>query len=538
MAAKQMLYDTDARSAMLKGVAKLAAAVKVTLGPTGRNVLLHKSFGSPKVSKDGVTVSKEVDLPNPFENMGAKMANQVASKTNDVAGDGTTTATVLAEAIMAEGLKNVTAGASPMALKRGIDLAVGAAVEAIAAQSKSCKGTADLRNVATVSANWHTDIGELIAEAIEEVGAEGVITVEEGQSLNNELKVVEGMQFDKGYISAYFATNPGTMEAVLEDAYILIHEKKLSSIRDLIPLLEKAASGGKPLLVIAEDVEGEALAALVVNRLRGVLHVCAVKAPAFGDRRKAILGDIAVVTGGQVISEDLGIKLENVEMSMLGRAKRIVVDKDNTTIIEGAGTKKDIAARIETIRAQIEKTTSDYDREKLQERLAKLTGGVAVIYAGAATESEMKERKDLIDDAVNATRAASEEGVVPGGGIVFLHAMDAVAKVREKARGDEKIGVDIVARVLDSPAKQIVANTGQDGDVVVAEILERGSNIGYDAGAGEYVDMVKAGIIDPAKVSRTALQNAASMAGLLLTTSLMVSEYDEKAEEEVAGAVR
>ena len=532
MAAKQMLFDTDARAAMLRGVSKLAEAVKVTLGPTGRNVLLQKSFGSPKVTKDGVTVSKEIELPNPFENMGAKLVNQVASKTSDVVGDGTTTAVVLAEAIMMEGMKNVAAGASSMSIQRGIEMAVAAAVDCIAGQAKPCKGTDDLRKVASVSANWDTEVGKLIAEALEKVGTDGVISVEEGKSIANELDLVEGMQFDKGYISAYFMTNPNTLEAVLEDVYILIHEKKLSSLRDMVPLLEKTASSGRPLLIIAEDVEGEALAALVVNKLRGVLNVCAVKAPAFGDRRKAILGDIAVLTGGQLVSEDLGLKLENVELSMLGRAKRIVVDKDTTTVIEGEGAKKDINARVETIRNQIEKTTSDYDREKLQERLAKLTGGVAVIKAGAATETEMKERKDLIDDAVHATRAASEEGIVPGGGVVFLHAIEAVQKVREKARGDEKLGVDIVARALKAPAAQIAANTGEDGEVVVAEILERGKNIGYDAGKGQYVDMIAAGIIDPAKVSRTALQNAASMASLLLTTDLMVTEYDEKAEDD------
>ncbi len=537
MPAKQMLYDADARTAMLRGVSKLAAPVKVTLGPTGRNVLLQKSFGSPKVTKDGVTVSKEIELPNPFENMGAKMINQVASKTSDVAGDGTTTAVVLAEAMMKEGLKVVAAGANPLAIKRGIDMGVAAAVDSIASQSTPCKTSTDLQKVATVSSNWNTDIGQLIAEAFDKVGTEGVITVEEGKSINNELDVVEGMQFDKGYISAYFITNPNTLETVFEDAYVLIHEKKISSLRDMVPLLEKIVSMGKPLVIVAEDVEGEALAGLVVNRLRGTMQVCAVKAPAFGDRRKAILADLAVLTGGQVVSEDLGIKLENVEVSALGRAKRIIVDKDNTTIIQGVGSKKDITARADTIRKQIDKTTSDYDREKLQERLAKLTGGIAVIKAGAATETEMKERKDLIDDAVHATRAASEEGVVPGGGVVFLHAMDAVRKVRDTARGEEKIGVDIVERSLKGPTDQIVQNTGEDGEVVVAEILERGSNIGYDAAKSEYVDMISAGIIDPAKVSRTALQNAGSMVGLLLTTNLMVSEYDEKSEEQVAGAV-
>ena len=539
MAAKQMLYDADAREAMMDGVAKLAAAVKVTLGPTGRNVLMQKSFGSPKVTKDGVSVSKEIELPHPFENMGAKMANQVASKTSDVVGDGTTTAVVLAEAMMVEGLKNVAAGANPMAVKRGIDMAVEAAVKSIAEQAKKVKGTEELRKVATVSANWDSDIGKLIAEAFEKVGADGVITVEEGKSLTNELKLVEGMQFDKGYVSAYFITNPHTMEAIVEDAYILIYEKKLSSLRDMVPLLEKIASAGKPLLIIAEDVEGEALAGLVVNRLRGLLQACAVKAPAFGDRRKAILQDIAVLTGGQVISEDIGVKLENIELKDLGQAKRIVVDKDNTTIIEGAGPRKDIDARVETIRAQIEKTTSDYDREKLTERLAKLTGGVAVINAGAATETEMKERKDLIEDAVHATRAAYEEGVVAGGGVMFLHAIKTVEAVRNKAKGDEKIGVDIVARALRAPTQQIVENTGEEGAVVVAEILEKSHNIGYDASTGQFTDMIKAGIIDPAKVSRIALQNAASMAGLLLTTDLMVAEYDEKAEDEakVTGAI-
>ena len=537
MPAKQMLYDSDARAAMISGVEKLTNAVKVTLGPTGRNVLLQKSFGSPKVTKDGVTVSKEVELPNPFENMGAKMANQVASKTADVAGDGTTTTVVLAEAIMREGIKSVTAGVNPLALKRGIDLAVAAAVASIENQAGKVKGTDDLRKVATVSANWDTGVGDLIAQAFDKVGSDGVITVEEGKSINNELDLVEGMQFDKGYISAYFITNPNTMEAVLEDAYILIHEKKISSLRDLVPLLEKVATASKPLLIIAEDIEGEALAGLVVNRLRGILNVCAVKAPAFGDRRKAILGDIAALTGGQLVSEDLGVKLESIDLDSLGRAKRIVVDKENTTIIEGAGAKKDIAARVETIRNQIEKTTSDYDREKLSERLAKLTGGVAVIKAGAATETEMKERKDLIDDAVHATRAAAEEGIVAGGGVVFLRAVEAVKKAREKAGGEEKIGVDLVAKALTAPTCQIVENTGADGSVVVAEILERGKKIGYDASTGKYVDMVAAGIIDPAKVSRTALQNGASVASLLLTTDLMVTEYDEKDEEKVPNAV-
>ncbi len=537
MAAKQMLYDTSAKAAMLAGVEKLASAVKATLGPTGRNVLLQKSFGSPKVTKDGVTVSKEIDLPDPFENMGAKMVNQVASKTGDVAGDGTTTAVVLAEAIMREGLKIVTAGANPMAVKRGVDMAVEAAIDSISKQSKPIKGTEDLRKVATVSANWDSEIGNMIAEALEKVGTEGVITVEEGKSTINELDLVEGMQFDKGYISAYFMTNPNTLEAVLEDCYILIHEKKISSLRDMVPLLEKTAASSKPLLIIAEDIEGEALAALVVNKLRGVLNVCAVKAPAFGDRRKAIMGDIAVLTGGTFISEDLGVKLESITIDQLGTAKRVLIGKEDTTIIQGGGKKGEIQSRVDTIRNQIEKTTSDYDREKLQERLAKLTGGIAVIKAGAATEAEMKETKDLIDDAVHATRAAAEEGIVPGGGVVFLHAIEAVEKAADKARGDEKAGVRIVARAMRAPTSQIVANRGEDGEVVVAEILEKGNNTGYDAGKGEYVDMIKAGIIDPAKVSKTALQNAASVAGLLLTTDLMLTEYKED-EEAVAGAVK
>ena len=541
MAAKQMLYDSDARSAMLDGVSKLAAAVKITLGPTGRNVLLQKSFGAPKVTKDGVTVSKEIDLPHPFENMGAKMANQVASKTNDVVGDGTTTAVVLAEAIMTEGLKNVTAGAHPMALKRGVDIAVSAAVASIDSQSKKVKDNDDLRKVATVSANWNEDIGKLIADAFASVGEKGVITVEEGKSLVNELEVVEGMQFDKGFISPYFVTDVASMEAVMEDAFVLLVEKKISSVRDIVPLLEKIATSGKPLVIISEDVEGEALAALVINRLRGILNVCAIKAPAFGDRRKAILEDIAVLTGGTVITEDTGIKLETVELDMLGQAKRIVVSKDNTTIVEGGGKGKDIKARAQTIRKQIAKTTSDYDKEKLNERLAKLTGGVAIIKAGAATESEMKERKDLVDDAVHATRAAAEEGVVVGGGVVFLHAIDAVKAARAKARGDEKIGVDIVARALTAPTSQIVANTGADGSIVVAEILEGGKKIGYNAATGQCgadIDMIKLGIIDPAKVARTALQNAASVAGLMLTTNVMVSDYDEKDEDNiVANAV-
>ncbi len=537
MAVKQLMFDQKARQEVLQGISKLAATVKVTLGPTGRNVLLQKSFGSPRVTKDGVTVSKEIELPEPFQNMGAKMVNEVASKTSDVAGDGTTTATVLAEAIYREGLKNVTAGANPMAIKRGIDAAVEAAVKSIEEQSQKIKGKDDIAKVATISANGDEEIGKLLAEAIEQVGNEGVIEIEEGKSLETEKEVVEGMQFDKGFISPYFMTNPNTQECVLEDAYILIHEKKISNLRDFVPLLEKIVSVGKPLLVIAEDVEAEALAALVVNRLRGIMQVCAVKAPGFGDRRKALLGDIACVTGGQFISEDLGVKLETLELKDLGRAKKIVVDKDSTTIIEGAGKKADIKARCDQIRSQIEKTTSDYDREKLQERLAKLTGGVAVIRVGAATETEVKERKDLVEDAFHATRAAIQEGIVPGGGVVFLRAIEAVEKAKQKARGEERIGFDIVIRALETPARQIAENAGKDGAVIVEQIREKGGKWGYDARNDQFVDMVKAGIIDPAKVARTALQNAASVAGLLLTMQVLVTELKED-KEEVAGAVR
>ncbi len=530
--AKQMLYSTDAKAAMLAGVSQLAAAVKVTLGPTGRNVLLQKSFGGPKVTKDGVSVSKEIELQDPFANMGAKMANQVASKTADKAGDGTTTAVVLAEAIMKEGLKFVAAGANTVALKRGIDLGTKAAVEHIASLAKKVKGTSDLQNVATVSSNWDTQIGEIIASAFEAVGKDGVITVEEGKSLQCEKEIVEGMQFDKGYLSPYFMTNPTTLECVLDDAYVLLCEKKISSLRDIVGILEKTAATGKPLLLIAEDVDSDALAGLVVNRLRGNLKVCAVKAPAFGDRRKQILGDIATVTGGVVISEEADMKLEDVQIEHLGTARQILINKENTTLIEGGATKKAIASRVEQIRKQIETTTSDYDREKLSERLAKLAGGVAIIRAGAATETEMKERKDLIDDAVHATRAAAEEGIVAGGGVTLLACIEAVQAARTKAKGDEKIGIDILARALVGPCRQIADNSGVDGDVVVAEILASGCKKGYNAATGEYIDMVKAGIIDPAKVTRTALQNAASVAGLLLTTDLMITDYDETKEEE------
>jgi chaperonin GroEL len=534
--AKQMMFENAARQQILEGVSKLAAAVKVTMGPTGRNVILQKSFGSPRVTKDGVTVSKEIELADPFQNMGAKMVNEVASKTSDIAGDGTTTATVLAEAIYREGLKNVTAGANPMALKRGIDAAVALAVQSIKDQSVKVKGD-DIAKVGTISANGDEEIGRLLADALRDVGTEGIVEIEEGKSLETEKEVVEGMQFDKGYISPYFMTNPTTLECILEEPYILIYEKKLSNVRDLIPLLEKLVSTGKPLLIIAEDVEGEALAALVVNKLRGVLNVSAVKAPGFGDRRKALLGDIAVLTAGTLISEDLGMKLENVQIQELGRARKIIVDKDSTTIIEGAGKKSDITARCDQLRGMIEKTTSDYDREKLQERLAKLTGGVAIIRVGGVTETQVKERKDLVDDAFHATRAAVEEGVVPGGGVVFLRAIEAVQGGRKKAQGDEGIGYDIVARALQAPARQIADNCGQDGAVVVAEILERGGKIGYDGRTGQYVDMIKAGIIDPAKVARIALENAASVTGLMLTTQVLMTDLKDEKKEAV-GAVK
>jgi chaperonin GroEL len=538
--AKQMMFEQNARAQLKEGLAQLAAAVKVTMGPTGRNVILHKSYGSPKVTKDGVSVSKEIELPEPFKNMGAKMVNQVASKTSDVVGDGTTTATVLAEAIYTEGIRHVTAGANPVALQRGITKASDVVTEYIKSAAVPVKGHEDIAKVATISANNNKEVGEILAKAFDKVGKEGVIEVEEGKSMETELTVVEGMQFDKGYISPYFMTNPETLEAVLEDAYILLHEKKLSNVRELIPLLEKVAQLGAQLLIVSEDVEGEALAALVINRLQGVLKICAVKAPGFGDRRKAMLGDMAILTGGEVITEDLGIKLENVELSQLGRAKRIVVAKENTTIIEGAGKKKDITARCEQIRTQIEKTTSSYDKEKLQERLAKLTGGVAVIKAGAPTETEMKERKDLLDDALHATKAAAEEGVVIGGGAVFIRAIPELDKARAKVKGDERLGFDIVATALKAPTRQIVDNGGAQGDVVVAQLMEKQGNIGYDANTNEFVDMMKAGIIDPAKVARTALQNAASVAGLMLTTNVLITDLKDKDKdaEPIPGSVR
>jgi len=523
-----MMFEDSARREMREGLSRLAAAVKVTMGPTGRNVVLQKSWGSPRVTKDGVTVSKEIELPEPFRNMGAKMVNQVASKTSDIAGDGTTTATVLAEAIFCEGCKYVAAGVNPMALQRGINKAAAVVIESIAKQSKKIKGSEDIAKIGTISANGDAKIGALLAEAMDKVGASGVITVEEGKGIETELEVVEGMQFDKGYLSPYFITKTDTMETILEDCYILIHEKKLGNLRELVPLLEKTASGGRPLLIIAEDVEGEALAALVINKLRGILHVCAVKAPGFGDRRKALLSDIAALTGGQLITEDLGIKLESIELSQLGQARRVVIDKDNTTIIEGAGKKKDIKSRCDQIKAQIEKTTSDYDREKLQERLAKLSGGVAVVRAGAATEVAMKERKDLLEDALHATRAAAEEGIVPGGGVVFLRAVSALKQMQ--VEGDERFGYEIIAKAITYPTRQIVDNSGQDGATVVAELLDKKGAAGYDAAKGEYVDMLEAGIIDPAKVARCALQNAASVAGLMLTTNVLVTDLKDDDE--------
>jgi chaperonin GroEL len=539
--AKQLMFDDIARTHLKDGLSQLAKVVKVTLGPTGRNVILHKSWGSPKVTKDGVTVSKEIELPEPFKNMGAKMVNQVANKTSDEVGDGTTTSTVLAEAIYSEGLKYVTAGVNPIAIQRGISKATEAVTKFIKDVSVPVKGHGDIAKVATISANNNSQVGEILADAIDKVGKEGVIEVEEGKGMENELTVVEGMRFDKGYISPYFMTNPETLEAILEDAYILLHEKKISNIREIIPLLEKIAQVARPLLIIAEDVEGEALAALVINRLQGVLKVCAVKAPGFGDRRKTMLVDIGVLTGGEVITEELGVKLEKLELSQLGQARKIIIGKETTTIIEGSGKKQDITARCDQIRNQIEKTTSNYDREKLQERLAKLTGGVAIIKAGAATETEMKERKDLLDDALHATKAATDEGVVAGGGVVFLSAIAEVAKAKAKVKGDEKIGFDIISNALKVPTRQIADNSGEHGDVIVEQLLEKlqkDENIGYDANTGQFVNMFKAGIIDPAKVARIALQSATSVAGLMLTTNVLVTDLKDKDEEPIPGAVR
>jgi len=526
MAAKQLMFDTKGRQALLNGVAALSAAVKVTLGPKGRNVILDKKYGSPTVTKDGVTVAKEIELSNPFENMGAQMVKEVASKTSDVAGDGTTTATILAEAIFREGLKNVTAGANPMSLKRGIDKAVAAIVAELENMAVAVEDRAQIAQVATISANSDSGIGQIIAEAMDKVGKDGTITVEEAKTIETTLDVVEGMQFDKGYLSPYFVTDAEAMQVTLEDAYILIHEKKISSLQDMLPLLQMVAKGGKPLMIIAEDVEGEALATLVVNKLRGTLNVCAVKAPGFGDRRKAMLEDIAILTGGTCITDDLGIKLENVTLDQLGRAKRLTIDKENTTIVEGAGSAASIAGRVNQLKRQIEETTSDYDREKLQERLAKLAGGVAVISVGAATESEMKEKKARVEDALHATRAAVEEGIVAGGGVALLRATTK-ALATLKCDGDEATGVDIIRRAVEEPLKQLALNTGTAGEIVVMRVKELKGTMGYDANKGEYVDMMKAGIIDPKKVERAALQNAASVAGLLLTTECMVTEIPE-----------
>ncbi len=527
MAAKQLQFDENARHTLLRGVEKLAKAVKATLGPSGRNVILDKKFGSPTITKDGVTVAKEIELEDPYENMGAQLVREVASKTSDVAGDGTTTATILAESIYREGLRNVTAGANPTSLQRGIMKGVDAIVEELKKLSKKVSDRTEIAQVATVSANWDKTIGEIIADAMDKVGKDGTITVEEAKSIETTLEVVEGMQFDKGYLSPYFVTNAEAMEAVLENAYVLIYEKKISSLKDLLPLLEKVAKAGRPLLIISEDVEGEALATLVVNKLRGTLQVCAVKAPGFGDRRKAMLEDIAVLTGGRLISEDLGIKLENIKLEDMGKAKRVTIDKENTTIVEGEGKKADIQGRVAQIRRQIEETTSDYDSEKLQERLAKLAGGVAVVNVGAATETEMKEKKARVEDALHATRAAVEEGIVPGGGVAFLRAQKALDNVKN-LEGDEKIGVRIVRRAIEEPTRQLADNGGAEGALVVEEVKKRKGNEGYDVSTGEYTDLVKAGIVDPTKVTRSALQNAASIAGLLLTTEALVTEIPEK----------
>ena len=534
MAAKEILYSQKAREALLAGVNKLADAVKVTLGPKGRNVVIEKAFGSPTITKDGVTVAKEIELEDKFENMGAQMVKEVASKTSDVAGDGTTTATILAQCIFQEGTKLVTAGINPMALKRGIDKAVDVVVKELEKIAKPCKTRQEIAQVATISANNDPTIGNIIADAMDKVGKEGVITVEESKSLDTYLEVVEGMQFDRGYISPYFVTDPDKMECVLEDAYILIHDKKISSMKDLLPILEQVVRSGKPLLVIAEDVEGEALATLVVNKIRGVLQCCAVKAPGFGERRKAMLEDIAILTGGQVISEELGFKLENATLDQLGRARRIIVDKEHTTIVDGAGSKEAIEARVKQIRAQIEETTSDYDREKLQERLATLVGGVAVIYVGAATETEMKEKKARVEDALNATKAAVEEGIVPGGGTAFIRCIPALDGV--EAEGDEKHGVDIIRRALEEPLRQIANNAGFEGSIIVEKVKAESGSVGFDAAAGEIKDLMEAGIIDPKKVSRTALQNAASISGLLLTTEAMVAEKPKEEKGGGAGA--
>ncbi len=537
---KQLLFDDNARAKLLKGVEKLAGAVAVTMGPTGRNVIIDKSFGGPTVTKDGVTVSKEVDLEDPFENMGAKLVNEVATKTSDLAGDGTTTATVLARAIFREGTRNVAAGSNPTAVRRGIDKAVTAAVERLMQMARKVERPQEIAQVGAISANNDHSIGELLAEALQRVGKDGVITVEEGKTTETTVRFVDGMQFDKGFVSPYFINKPAEMVCQLDDALILIHEKKISNLRDLLPLLEKVAQSGKPLLIIAEDVDGDALTALVVNKLRGVLNICASKAPGFGDRRKAMLGDIATLTGGTLISEDLGIKLENLDLSHLGRAKKITVDKSETTIVQGAGKQDDVKARVQQLRTQIEGTESEYDKEKLQERLAKLTGGVAIVSVGAGTEAEMKQKKARVEDALHATRAAVEEGIVPGGGVALLRCREAVEKARSQAKGDEKIGIDIVLHSLEAPIRQIAENGGIDGAVVADEVADKDLNMGYDANKGEYVDMIKAGIIDPVKVVRVALINAASIAGLMLTTEALVTnlDKDDAKKHRAEGSVR
>ncbi len=528
--AKQLMYSDAARAAILKGVNQLADAVKATLGPKGRNAILDKKFGAPTITKDGVTVAKEIELKNPYENMGAQLVREVASKTSDVAGDGTTTATVLAQAIYREGVKNITAGGNPMEIKRGIDRAVEVVVDELKKHSRPCQAKKEISQIGTISANNDSTIGELIAEAMEKVGKDGVITVEEARSMSTSLDVVEGMQFDRGYISPYFVTNAERMEAVLDDPFLLIHEKKVSAMKDLLPLLEQVAKMGKPLVIVAEEVEGEALATLVVNKLRGTLNVASVKAPGFGDRRKAMLEDIAILTGGQLIAEDLGLKLENVKLTDLGRAKRVTIDKDNTTIVEGHGDPKKIEARVKQIKAQIEETTSDYDREKLQERLAKIVGGVAVINVGAATETEMKEKKARVEDALHATKAAVEEGIVPGGGVALLRCVSALEKLKISA--EQQIGVNIVKRALEEPIRQIVENAGVEGSVVVDKVRrESKPSVGFDAGTETYVDMLEAGIIDPTKVTRCALQNASSVAGLMLTTEVMITDLPEEKKE-------
>ena len=527
MAAKQLMFDEAARIAVLRGVSKLAKAVTATLGPKGRNVVVDKKWGSPTITKDGVSVAKEIELEDAYENMGAQMVREVASKTSDIAGDGTTTATVLAEGIYSEGLKYVTSGANPIGIQRGINKAVEAAVEHLDKIAKKVKDKDEIKQVATVSANWDTQIGEIISDAMDKVGKDGTITVEEAKSMDTTLEVVEGMQFDKGYLSPYFVTDSEAMECKLEDCYVLVFEKKISNLNDFLPLLEKLAKTGKPMLVIAEEVEGEALAALVVNKLRGTLNACAVKAPGFGDRRKAMCEDIAILTGGRFISEDLGIKLESLELKDLGRAKRVIVDKDNTTIVEGEGRNSEIQGRITQIRRQIEETTSDYDREKLQERLAKLAGGVAVIHVGAATETEMKEKKARVEDALHATRAAVEEGIVPGGGVALLRCLPAIENLKLKDE-DERIGRDIVKRVLECPTRELARNAGVEGSVIVEEVKRRSGNEGYNVTTGQYEDLVKGGVVDPKKVSRSALQNSASIAGLLLTTECLVTEVKEK----------